>query len=541
MILRRRLSLMITVAFVAVAGTLSLLAVLNGSASARANTAPFVPRYVATTGNDSLNDCDSKSAPCRTIQHAVDRAYSTDSILVATGVYSDLHRRPVPPGYFAPPADGVITQVVYITKSVTILGGYDKYFTYPPDPTANPVTLTAQNKGRVIVLVGNTSPTIRGLRMSGGNAMGLGGGWGSRDAGGGAFIISATATLDNNRVFQNAAYNGGGLYLYRSAATLANNTITANTADWQGGGIVLYWSDPTLEGNVVTSNTAVAHGGGLYLNYSNASINGNTIATNTAEYGGGAFLDWYSAATLDQNTVAANTAHSEGGGLRLNQSDAIFNRNTILSNTADNGGGLYLSDSDSVFDSNSIMSNTAYYGGGLYLKMSDPALTNTIIANNRASTNGSGLYITWRSSPRLLHTTIACNRGSGIYVTNQSSSYSAVAMTNTILVSHTVGITATAGNTATLEATLWYSNTKDGGGAGATITGTHNYWGDPRLAADGYHLMDGSSAINNGVNAGVTTDVDGDSRPDCVLVDIGADEYQGLSCQRIYLPVVMRN
>lgn len=526
----------------ALAGVLLLLALMSGSSPAHAAPPP-TPRYVAITGTDFLNDCADSAAPCRTVQYAVDKASKGDIIKVATGVYTDVHRRPVPPGYLAPPASGVITQIVYISKTITIAGGYTTAFKDPPNPKANPTVLGAKDPGRILVIAGNASPVIHGFRITSGDATGLGGGWGTRDAGGGVYIISATATLTNNWVYQNTAYDGGGLYLWYSAATLRSNTVTTNTADWEGGGIVLRSSDSTLEGNVIVSNTAVAHGGGLYLNYSNATLDGNTVMSNTAEYGGGLDLDWQSAATLNDNTIAANIAGSQGGGVYLNYSNAKFSNNTIASNRADDGGGLCLENSSqAMLSGNMIVSNTAFYGGGFYLRDSAPTLTNTVIADNRADTNGSGLYIAWRSSPRLLHTTLTRNSGkSGVYVTSESSSYSVVAMTNTILVSHTVGITVTAGNTATLESTLWYSNTRDWGGAGAILTGARNYWGDPLFAADGYRLITGSAAINKGVNAGVTVGIDGDPRPDCVLGDLGADEYQGLPCQRIYLPVVLRN
>jgi hypothetical protein len=85
-----------------------------------------------------------------------------------------------------------------------------------------------------------------------------------------------------------------------------------------------------------------------------------------------------------------------------------------------------------------------------------------------------------------------------------------------------VGISVTLGDTATLESTLWYSNTLDVGGAGAIITGSHNYTGNPLFAADGYHLMPGSAAVDWGVNAGIATDVDGEPRD--LSPDLGADE-----------------
>jgi uncharacterized repeat protein (TIGR01451 family) len=107
-----------------------------------------------------------------------------------------------------------------------------------------------------------------------------------------------------------------------------------------------------------------------------------------------------------------------------------------------------------------------------------------------------------------------------------------VALTNTILVSHTVGITVTGGNTATLEATLWgtdtWANDTDWGGAGNIFTGTVNIWGAPAFVnpnAGDYHIAAVSVARDAGVNAGVTEDFEGESRPSDGFYDIGADEY----------------
>jgi hypothetical protein len=170
-------------------------------------------------------------------------------------------------------------------------------------------------------------------------------------------------------------------------------------------------------------------------------------------------------------------------------------------------------------------------------------MINSIIADNQAAASGSGLYITGSFSS-LLHTTIARNiggDGSGVHITGTNST---IALTNTILVSHTVGITVAVGNTATLEATLWgsgtWANGTDWGGDGTIIIGTPNYWGDPAFVdADtrDYHIRPDSAAIDAGVNAGVTVDIDGDPRPLCGGYDIGADECW---CW-IYLPAALRD
>jgi len=438
--------------------TLALLWLLNGDM-------PFAhadsPHYVAP-------DCTGVPAPCHTtIQEAVDAAAPGDEILVAAGVYTDIHQR------------GTITQVVYISKTVTIRGGYNADFS-AWDPDTYSTTLDAQGQGRVLYITGDISPTIEGLRITGGDATGLGGSPGG-NAGGGVYIITATATIRDNLIISNTTdIRGGGLYIASSAATLVSNTVMANAAgefDY-GGGLCLVGSDATLNNNTFISNTAHG-GGGLVLAYSAAALQGNTISYNTA----------------------------------------------------DGAGGLDLVASNATLSGNIVIFNTAYFwGGGLYVDQgSNATLVNNVVADNQADSQGSGLYIRG-SSPRLLHTTIARNTGgdgSGVYVTNFGADYSTVAFTNTILVSHTVGITVTGGNTATLEATLWANDT-DWGGVGTVITGAVNIWGDPAFVAPDagdYHIAAVSAARDAGVNAGATEDFDGESRPSDGFYDIGADEY----------------
>ncbi len=575
------------------------------------------PRVAQAQGPDGYStyyvapSCTGVPLPCYTaVQAAVDAADDPEDVIkVAAGTYTGVNHY------------GGLAQVVYISKTVAVRGGYTTTNWTASDPDANRTTLDAQGQGRVFYITGAPSagsgqaisPAIEGLRITGGDATGLGGGPGGIYAGGGVYAISATPAISHNWVFSNTAGDGGGLFMYDSNATLSSNTINDNTAVLHGGGLFLYntaelsgdlvlWDGPaTLSGNSVISNTA-DHGGGLVLYYSDAQLSGNTVASNTADNGGGLYVGpshatlsgnivlsnaaefeggglllEYSGATLNDNVIAANAAHWYGGGLSLEfspttllgntitgnvaysggglllaSSAATLSGNTVTANTAEGGGGLYLSFSDATLSGNVITANTVQlYGGGLYLYFSDARLTNNLVADNRADAEGSGVYARG-SSPRLLHTTVARNRGgdgSGIYLTDDAGGYSTVALTNTILVSHTVGITVTPGNTATLEATLWgsgtWANDMDWGGTGTIVTGLHNYWGDPVFVnpdAGDYHIGSGSAALDRGVDTGVTVDIDGDPRPIGAGYDLGADEFStAVDAEHfIYLPVVLR-
>ena len=476
-----------------------------------------------------LHDChvriDGSTAEYHSVQQAVDAASSGDLIKVA-GICADAHTR-----------NGV-SQIAYIGKTVTLRGGYSTDFgTW--NPAQYTTTLDARNAGRVLYITGNITPTVEGLSIVNGDATGLGGGQWRNDAGGGMYVVTATTTISACRISSNTSLYGGGLYLRDSVATLTNNAIVSNTAYGGGSGVYLDSSAATLTGNIISGNGASGSGGGLYLDSSAAMLTGNHVSNNTAYKGGGVCL-YYSDATLTNNTIASNAAFI-GGGLYLDYSDnAMLTGNTIISNTAsDDGGGLYLQGSDAALTGNTIVGNIASnpygyssHGGGLYLKGSDADLRNDIVADNVAS-DGSGLYLEG-SSPVLRHLTLARNNGgSAIYVTEYNSRgggihYDAhIVATDTILVSHTVGIHVTTGSTATLQATLWGNGT-DWDGKGTITTGTVNLQGDPAFVdpdAGDYHILPTSAAVDAGVNAGVTTDIDGEPRPMALGYDIGADEF----------------
>lgn len=105
-----------------------------------------------------------------TIQAAVEVAVTGDVIKVAQGTYSDMHHIPA--------LDTDIftaTQMVAITKSITLQGGYSTTDWETPDPQANPTILDASGLGRVMVISGTITPTISGFQITNGDASGLGG------------------------------------------------------------------------------------------------------------------------------------------------------------------------------------------------------------------------------------------------------------------------------------------------------------------------------------------------------------------------------
>ncbi len=464
-----------------------LLALLLLAAPFKSQAAPLAStRYVSSTGS-----CGSASPCYPTVQAAVDAASSGDEIRVAAGSYTGVNTR------------AGLKQLVYLSKAVTIRGGYTASDWSTSNPATYPTVLDAQNQGRVFYIVGNIAPTIEGLQITGGNAAGLGGDpWEPQgyplDAGGGLYIIAATARLIGNSIYGNSSPDfGGGVYLNQSDSTLQQNTI-ANNSSFTGGGIAIWFSDAQIADNTIASN----HDSGIWLYGYTPKFSRNSITGNTASWGGGGVDFYYGGAYFDHNVIASNTSGQNGGGVLLDTySGAEFNGDVITGNVAPYGGGLHVS----------------------WHSAAD--LKNTVIANNQASQAGSGIYLEVYSDLKSWYTTLTNNAGgsaSGIYITGTSST---AALTNTILVSHSTGIIVKGMNAATVNGILWYNTPVTVAlTSPATAVVRNEHTGDPVFAADGYHLTTGSAAIDAGVASGPATDIDGQPRPQGGGNDLGADE-----------------
>ncbi len=435
--------------------------------------------YVALDGDDSAG-CDSIVNRCRTIQRAVDVAQPGDEIRVAGGLYTGVSAR------------GGITQAVYVSKTITLLGGYSTADWTASDPAAHPTTIDAQGLGRGLSISGRIEPVICGLRITGGDATGLGGGLFGYDVGGGVYIDSASATITGSLIFSNHAPDrGGGVYVRNSDAVLQANTILSNTSH-DGGGVAGYHCSGTLRQNRIAFNEA-GFGGGLYLLRGDTTVEGNTIALNSATYVGGGVQLLYGSHTLDGNVVVGNSSMGTAGAVDLFEGEF--------------------------------------------------KLVNNAIIDNHAGESAPGIWVR-RGSTCMLHSTVARNcggDGTGIYVADWKDTYSTLALTNTIVVSHEVGIHITDGNTVTVQSVLWDHATPVTMSytSASRVSVQDQHSGDAAFDTDGYHLTLRSAAMGMGVDTDVMWDIDGDPRPEPAgsPPDLGADE---IGLPLVYLPLILR-
>ena len=552
--------------------TLASLWLLNGGASqvTLAQSGTGVIR-VATTGSDT-SGCGGQATPCLTVQYAVDQAQADDEIQVAAGTYTGVQ------------TIGGGVQLVYISKTVTIRGGYTAPgFADPPDPDNNPTVLDAEGQGRVIYINGSfISPTIEGLWITGGNASHA---LVSNDQGGGIYSYGADPLIVSSVIIYNVAYTstssrgyGGGIYVNNApgGAVISGSQVISNVANtsYHGYGGGIYVSNAPgvqLINNAVLSNTGTITGGqgyagGIYLsNSSGAIVDGNRIEHNVGQqkqgfsgsFGGGIYCYNSDDAVFSHNTVRHNIVSlvmygGYGGGICASSSNRVrVEGNTLEGNQSTGigsgwGGGLMVFDHhDLLLSGNRILSNSADRGGGLYISGNATfTMTNNIVAGNVASSRGGGLAFNTSTGEMvtgtLLHNTFAANNqgsGEGRSAIHTYAPDVSLILTNNLIYSHTYGVIVVPTSTVWLYNTLFHANDSDTSGAGE-IHNTDPITGQDPLLDASYRLGAGSPAIDAGVDTGVSTDIDGDPRPLGDGYDIGADEF---AWRHIYLPLVVRN
>jgi len=431
-------------------------------------------------GADEIRTCFAKlnDAPIlyEEVQLAVDASTHVTDVVKLAGYCRGVSVR-----------DG-LTQTIYLSKTLTLQGGWDRDFAVR-DPVLYPTTLDAASDRRVLYITGAITPTVMDLNLTGGNAANLGGDPGGVGSGGGIYVVTATATISGCRIYGNQAVYGGGIFLLRSNARLIHNTISGNRADLFGGGIEIDFGHfAQLTGNTVVTNSVAS-----------------TACSTQFCGGGGIYIFKTTSIALTNTVITSNTTQVEGGGLYLDTSVVSIKDTVLRNNSADIGGGL------------TVYSTTAW-------------MTNTLIADNQATDYAGGVEAT-ASTLTMRHTTLARNAGgdgSGFYVADDLGRYSLVTLTNTILVSQTVGLTVTAGNAATLQGVLWFGNGTNSGGGG-TINVTQAITGAPAFVdptAGDYRLQGFSMARDAGVAGPADTDLDGNPRPQGKAPDLGTYEFQ---------------
>jgi uncharacterized repeat protein (TIGR01451 family)/CSLREA domain-containing protein len=204
---------------------------------------------------------------------------------------------------------GAGTQTLYITKSLTIRGGYSFGDWDSANPPATPTILDAQNRGRVVYVESGLTVTLQDLNLVNG--------------------------------FDSAA--GGGVYNAGSNLTLDHSTVSASLTNGRGGGIYHQAGTLALDSSTVYANVAAELGGGIY-SQAPATVVNSTFSSNMGQMGGGGVYNNGASLTLRNSTFNQNQATLSGSGL-YNSGGTVTVEDTILANdlAGNNCGGDPLS------------------------------------------------------------------------------------------------------------------------------------------------------------------------------------------------------
>ncbi len=346
-----------------------------------------------------------------TISDALAAAQDDDTIQVAAGTY---------------------TENVYISRTVTLQGGWSSDFTLRDTTNFSSTIRPADNTQSVVAIQGTFAdpgavvPTLDGFVITGGRAD-LG-----SNHGGGLQIRDSNALVISNTIRDNHAFLlGGGVWVQRGAPMLQGNLIANNQSlglgqEAYGGGVQLENSGAGLISNTIAANRASglsAYGGGIHISsgaFISVTLGGNKIQLNATDavlaqdgFGGGIGVSGASTGEvfLTNNFLISNTASIDAGGapekfgfggaIAVASGQLRLENTAMISNTAAAGGGIYISgnfqDCCNLTGTGSLIrANTAVQGGGIFIGgMIDDCCefngSNILIQDNKAD-EGGGLY-----------------------------------------------------------------------------------------------------------------------------------------------------
>jgi hypothetical protein len=332
------------------------------------------------------------------------------------------------------------------------------------------------------------------------------------------------------------------VYAFGSVFTLRNSVVTGNVASRNrgvGGGTYLWEAYGShIENVTVSSNSALGSfgGGGMYADRINEplTISGCTFQDNDADGSGGGLVlyDAYGLVTIEETDFLKNTASTdEGGGAQILLTDngeiLRMDRVRFEGNQAyDRAAALFIHAAGNVTP-HARVTNVVFGGNGTTGTTASDAVIGIDGAFTNLGVNLAHVTAADNGAPTFLYAEPSRDPGEQVTVTLANAlatgftyGFAAGEAGGDVLIRH---VNTLVDDVTTLHRTVSGS---------PTFEAVNTLSGDPGLD-ENYRLEAGSAAIDAGVDAGVTTDIDGQTRPYGADVDIGADEFIPVAAESV--------
>jgi len=451
-----------------------------------------------------------------------------DTVNHGSGIYNGGH------------ASSVITNCTFVNNDHAIYIDGSTFAIMPIITNCTFVNNKTQTNGAGIYIKGGTyvnqvTVPITDCNFTNNEALGIGDGIGAAiyDDGGSAIITNCT--------FNNNQSNYGGVYCSgnSSESVIKKCTFSGNHAGGGGGALFINGGVTTVDSCVFNNNQSEWYGGAIYdgsfnLTIKNSSFTNNQATSLTYCYGGAiASMNFFP--NILNCTFTNNRAIGgiEGDGGSIFCSSGVINNCKFTGNKASRNGGGVATIYDNIRIYNcQFYADTAKQGGAISFNYNGtPRIINCLFNSNIADSIGAAVFIdTGINKSKIINCTFVKNTAVANTATIYNISDKAPLLRNNIVWSNSGGIyngTATPMNNAYSLVQGIAANTTT-----HLIDGATNPLFVDTSGIGNYRLQSASPCIdignNDSIPAGITTDLQGNSRIYNSVVDLGSYEFNNI-------------